>query len=85
MRFPSGLGEPMVLFKRIIKGKTMFKRIKLYFQAGVPVKRAGIIQKPTIEGLCRRYARGNVRLQMGRVMTSAKYESQKKNVLSHEF
>lgn len=32
-----------------------------------------------------RYARGNVRLQLGHVVTSNEYEVQKRRVLAHDF
>lgn len=32
-----------------------------------------------------RYSRGNVRLQLGQIVTGAEYEAQKKRVLSHVF
>lgn len=32
-----------------------------------------------------RYSRGNVRLQLGQVLTCEEYEAQKKRVLSHDF
>lgn len=32
-----------------------------------------------------RYSRGNVRLQLGQIVTVAEYEAQKKIVLSHVF
>ena len=32
-----------------------------------------------------RYSRGNVRLQLGQIVTVAEYEAQKKRVLSHVF
>jgi len=32
-----------------------------------------------------RYSRGNVRLQLGQIVTCAEYEAQKKRVLAHVF
>ena len=32
-----------------------------------------------------RYSRGNVRLQLGQIVTGAEYEAQKKRVLAYEF
>lgn len=32
-----------------------------------------------------RYSRGNVRLQLGQIVTCAEYEEQKKRVLAHVF
>ena len=32
-----------------------------------------------------RYSRGNVRLQLGQIVTGAEYEAQKKRVLAHVF
>lgn len=32
-----------------------------------------------------RYSRGNVRLQLGQIVTGAEYETQRKRVLAHDF
>lgn len=32
-----------------------------------------------------RYSRGNVRLQLGQIVTGAEYEAQRKRVLAHDF
>lgn len=63
----------------------MINRLKSYLQVKMPSRRSRIPRDLTTEGLCRRYARGNVNIQMGNVMTAARYEEQKKKVLSHEF
>lgn len=46
----------------------------------------GIRCSATDEKRCiARYSRGNVRLQLGQVVTAAEYEAQKKRVLAHVF
>ena len=39
----------------------------------------------SVQRLARRYGRGNVRLQTGRVMSRAEYEARKERVLRHAF
>ena len=52
--------------------------------AFVPMKRFPY-EPLTLERIARRYARGNVKLQMGKIMSNKQYQERKAWVLNHEF
>jgi hypothetical protein len=64
--------KPTNAFKRILSSWRVFQR---------PAPHTPL----TTADICRRYARGNIFLQLGRVMTAKKYETLKKKVLSYDF
>lgn len=59
---------------------------KIYraFSAFMPLK--GASHRPlTLEVLAHRYARGNVKMQMGKIMSNSEYLAQRDKVLKHDF
>jgi len=59
-------------------------RIYRAFASFVPLKRRNC-EPLALETIARRYGRGNVKFQMGLVMSDEEYEDQKRKVLSHDF
>ena len=59
-------------------------RIYRAFVAFAPLK-CFSYEPLTLATLARRYARGNVKLQMGKIMSNKQYQGRKAWVLSHEF
>ena len=59
------------------------------FAAFVPLKqfkRESLTRESlTLASLARRYARGNVRLQMGKVVANPQYQERRSLVLKHDF
>jgi hypothetical protein len=58
-------------------------RLKRIFLSFMSYKRES--RKRTVKDVVRRYSRGNVNLQLGRIMTVKDYELRRKKVLSYEF
>ena len=54
------------------------------FASFVPLKRRKY-EPLMLESIARRYGRGNVKFQMGLVMSDEEYEEQKRKVLSYDF
>ena len=67
--------------KNLDKIKNWFWRAVMAFVPLRHVERTPL----TPEVIARRYGRGNVLIQSGRIMTSVRYEEQKKRVLAYEF
>jgi len=59
-------------------------RIYRAFASFVPLKRWNY-EPLTLEMIARRYGRGNVKFQMGLMMSDEEYEDQKRKVLSYDF
>ena len=43
------------------------------------------VMPPTLADMAQKYGRGNVKLQMGLVMSDEEYEQQKRRVLAYDF
>jgi len=59
-------------------------RIYRAFASFLPLKRRND-ESLTLETIARRYGRGNVKFQLGLVMSDEEYEDQKRKVLSYDF
>lgn len=62
----------------------MLNRVFRAFAAFVPLKQFKR-ESLTLASLARRYARGNVRLQMGKVVANRQYQERRSLVLKHDF